>query len=167
MVNIYCGIMAYFGRNDYELKFQFDAAVNHHDPKEDLNGEQLSLSLGDLQIILDNGRASLIDRATILCKFHGGLDNITLTDRFNFEAWPQLVKWFGDDDHRRWDLKKCPAVVKLYRIKVNFEYNSMYDVDAIQALQQALTWREKKTGHKMKSGDAMLLNEKMTPLTDR
>ena len=167
MINIYCSIVAYFGRNDYEIKINFDASVNHHNPQEDLNGEQLSLSLSDLQIILDNGRASLIDRATVLCKFHGGLDNITLTDRFNFEAWPQLVKWFGTEEFKKWDLKKCPAIVKLYRIKVNFEYNSMYDIDAIQSLQKALEWREKKTGQKMQDGQAMLLNEKLQPLTDR
>ncbi len=167
MVNIYCGINAYFGRNDYEVKFHFDASVTHSDPIESLNGEELSLSLSDLQVILNHGRATLTDRATVLCKFHGGLDNITLTDRFNFEAWPQLVKWFGDEDHNKWDLKKCPAIVKLYRIKVNFGYNSMYDVDAISALQKYLDFREKKTGTKMKSDEPMLLNEKLQSITDR
>ena len=168
MVNIYCGINAYFTKNDYEIKFSFDASVSHSDPAESLNGEELKLSLSDLQVILNHGRATLTDRATILCKFHGGLDNITLTDRFNFEAWPQLVRWFdGEENHNKWDLKKCPAIVKLYRIKVNFEYNSMYDVDAISALQKYLDFREKKTGSKMKSGEPMLLNERLQPITDR
>lgn len=168
MINVYCGIASYFRKNEHRVTFEFDATVSHSNPQEELNGEQLMLSLGDLQILLDQGRSSLIDRATVLCKFHGGLDNITFTDRFNFEAWPQLVKWFGgEEDHTKWDIKKCPAMVKLYRIKVGFEYNSMYDVDAIQALQKALTWRKKKTGHPMKAGEAMLLNEKLIPITDR
>lgn len=167
MINYYCSIASYFAKNEYKIEFDYDASVKHSNPSELLSGEQLMLSLTDLKTLLDEGESTITDRATVLCKFHGGLDNITLTDRFNFEGWPQLVKWFGTEDYEKWDLSLCPAIVKLVRIKVAFEYNSMYDIDAIQALQKALKLREEKTGKKMKDGEAMLLNTKLEPLTDR
>ncbi len=45
--------------------------------------------------MLKVGRPTLLDKAVVICKFQRGLDNSTFVDRFNFQAWEQLVDWFG------------------------------------------------------------------------
>lgn len=121
----------------------------------------------DLMQLLTPGKPTVVEKAVVLCKFHAGLDNSTFTDRFNFKAFPQLVKWFGTDKHDMWDLEKCPVLINITRIKVGFPHVCCLDRDAISALQKALDWREKKTGSPMKIGQAMLLNSKLNPITNR
>ena len=41
----------------------------------------------------------------------------TFADRFNYEAWEQITKWFGSENHNSWDLTKCPVPISLIRIK--------------------------------------------------
>jgi len=43
----------------------------------------------------------------------------------------------------------------------------MLDSDAISALKKALVWRESKTGQKIKIDQAMFLNTKGNPITNR
>jgi hypothetical protein len=99
-----------------------------------------------------------MQKAVYLCKFQRGLDSSTLADRFNFEAWSQLVGYFGTERYHSWDLKKCPVPIKLVRIKNNFKHIGFLDVDAVSAIQDYLDIREKKTGNPMQEGQALFLN---------
>ncbi|MBA4718486.1 MAG: hypothetical protein HRO68_05115 [Nitrosopumilus sp.] len=123
--------------------------------------------MSDLAELLRKGKPSVVEEATVLTKFHSGTDNSTFSDRFNFEAWPHLVKFFGTEEYHKWDLNLCPIVFNLTRIKTKIPHVCGLERDAIESLQNALDWRFEKTGTKMKSGEAMLLNTRGKPVTDR
>lgn len=162
MKNIISAIKAYFEKNESSITFRFNVGVDHD------NSERIStMSLHDLMELLTSGRPSVVQKAVIMCKFQGGLDNATFVDRFNFEAWPQLVKWFGSSEYSEWNLSKCPAIIHVTRIKVGFPHICLLEKDAIVSLQKALDWRLKKTNSAIKKGEAMLLNERGDPITDR
>ena len=164
---IVCAIKAYFERNESPITISFNVSIDHDDISEILSDNISTISLHDLMELLTTGRPTLVQKAVVLCKFHTGLDNSTFADRFNFEAFPQLVKWFGTDVHDEWDLEKCPVVINTTRIKIGFPHICCLDRDAITALQKALDWRFKKTGSQMKIGQAMLLNTNLNPITNR
>lgn len=167
MGNILCGIKAYFEKNESPIIISFNPSIDHEDISEILSDSMSSLSLHDLMELLTTGKPSIIEKGVVLCKFHAGLDNSTFADRFNFEAYPQLVKWFGTDKYEEWDLEKCPVIINVTRIKVGFPHICCLERDAITNLQKALAWRFKKTGVNMKIGQAMFLNSKLNPVTDR
>lgn len=167
MGNIMSAIKSYFSKNESPITINFNVNVNHDNVSESITEHISTLSLDELHELLTTGKPSITEKAVVLCKFHAGIDNSTFTDRFNFEAYLQLVKWFGTDKHDSWDLKKCPVVINLTRIKVGFPHISCLDQDAIQVLQKALDWRETKTGEPMKVGQAIFLNTKLVPITDR
>ncbi len=167
MSNIISAIKAYFEKNESPIMLYINLSIDHEDIDETITEPVSTLNLEDLMQLLTTGKPSIVEKAVVLCKFHGGLDNSTFTDRFNFEAFPQLVKWFGSDKHDSWDLEKCPVLINVTRIKVGFPHVCCLDRDAISALQKALDWREKKTGDSMKIGQAMLLNSKTQPVTNR
>ena len=50
--------------------------------------------------IMTSGKPDAVEKAVFLAKFHSGLDASTLVDRFNSEAWPQLVGRTGTDPAR-------------------------------------------------------------------
>jgi len=167
MSNIISSIKAYFEKNETPIVLYVNLSIDHEDIDEIISGNISTLSLEDLMQLLTTGKPSIVEKAVVLCKFHGGLDNSTFSDRFNFEAFPQLVKWFGSDKHDSWDLQKCPVLINVTRIKVGFPHVCCLDQDAISSLQKALDWREKKIGSPMKIGQAMLLNSKLKPVTNR
>ncbi len=156
-------ITSYFEKNECELKFKYDPKVKHHDTIE--SSADATLSLEDLLNMLTSGRASILDKAVVLCKFHRGLDNTTFADRFNFVVYDQLVEYFGHTDYENWDITKCPVPIKLTRIKTNYTHRGFLDVDAIQAIQKYLKVRYEKTGKNMQTGDAMFLNRRLEPIT--
>lgn len=165
MGNIMTGIKAYFAKNESPITINFNVNVAHDNTTDEPHVS--TISIPELAEILRSGKPSIIENAVVLCKFHAGIDNSTFADRFNFEAYLQIVKWFGTDKHDAWDLKKCPVIINLTRIKVGFPHISCLDQDAIEALQKALDWRYSKTGEPMKVGQALFLNTKLTPITDR
>ena len=168
MNNIVYSIRAYFQTNESPITFQFNSKINHEKTSEMIgDGNIATLSLNDLLDLLTIGKPSIVQKAIVLCKFQGGMDNVTLADRFNFEAFPQLIKTFGTVDHNKWDLEKCPVLIKTTRVKVNFPHILCIDRDAITALIAALNWREEKTGQPMKVGQALLLNTYLKPYTNR
>lgn len=167
MGNIISAIKSYFVKNESPIIFNFNINVSHENVFESISGHISTLSLDELHELLTTGKPSIIEKAVVLCKFHAGIDNSTFTDRFNFESYLQLVKHFGTDKHEEWDLKKCPVTINLTRIKVGFPHISCLDQDAIRSLQRALNWREEKTKEPMKIGQAMFLNTKLRPITDR
>ena len=108
--------------------------------------EESHMSLKDLYKMLQNGRPSLTVRTIMLIKFQSGMDSATLADRFNYEGYSQIVKHFKADDHKSWDLAKCPVYLKLVRVKTDMWYTTFLDHDAIVQLQEYLTWKEAKHG---------------------
>jgi len=167
MNNISSSIKAYFNKNETPIIISFNASIDHDDISETMSDTPSTLTLHDLMELITTGRPSIVERAVVLCKFHSGLDNSTFADRFNFEAFPQFVKWFGTDKHDEWDLEKCPVIINLTRIKIGFPHICCLDKDAISALQKAFDWREKKTGSIMKIGQAIFLNTELNPITNR
>lgn len=157
-------ILAYFENNDTPIKFKFDPKSKYRVTTED--DDKPSLTLEDMFKMLTVGRPSIAEKAIILCKFHRGLDNSTFVDRFNFQAYEQLVEHFGTDEFDRWDMQKCPVPIKLVRIKTNFMHTGFLDVDAIEALQDYLRFRKQRTGRDMKIGEAIFLNVYCEPIKD-
>jgi len=98
----YCAIKAYFDNNDYPLHFRFNLKI-----KESCEDDQLQklLTLNGLLKILTTGQPTITQKAVFPCKFHRGLDTSTFVDRFNFEAWMQIIQIFETDDWNQWDLK--------------------------------------------------------------
>lgn len=164
MQNILTAIKAYFSRNESPIQVHFNFNVDYEDTTEVKVG---LMTLDELIIMLTEGKPSTTEKGVILCKFHAGLDNSTFVDRFNYEAFPQLCEYFETDRFEEWNLKKCPAMINITRIKVGFRHVSCLDKDAISQLQKVLALREKKTGRKMEKGEAIFLNQKNMPITDR
>lgn len=165
MGNIMAGIRSYFAKNESPITINFNVNVAHGNTTDEPHVS--TMSIPELHELLTTGKPSMVEKAVVLCKFHAGIDNSTFADRFNFESYMQIIKWFGTDKHDEWDLKKCPVIINLTRIKVGFPHISCLDQDAIRALQKALDWRHTKTGEPMKVGQALFLNTKLTPITDR
>jgi len=158
-----CAIKAYFEKNDSPINFHFNSKATHKVTDED--DDHPSLTLDDLLKMLTTGRPTVTQKAMILCKFHRGLDTSTFADRFNFQAWPQLVDWFGTEEYRKWDLDKCPVPIKLTRIKTGFIHTGFLERDAVSAIQDYLGWRDKSTGRQMRDGDSLFVTFKKVPFT--
>ena len=159
-----CAIRAYFEKNDAPLAFKFDPKTMYRTQSGE--DEQPSMSLDEFMELLTAGRPNLTQKAVFLCKFHRGLDSSTLTDRFNIQAWPQLVKHFGTEDYSVWDLGKCPVPIRLTRMKTDYTHTGFLDVDAITAIQKYLDYRYKQTGTQMSSGEALFLSASARPITE-
>jgi hypothetical protein len=159
----YYAITSYFEKNECPLIFKFSGKLAYENKKEGQDPQ--SLSLEDFVKILTIGKPSMLQKAVFMCKFQRGLDSSTFADRFNFEAWPQIVKYFGTEQYMMWDLNKCPVPIKLVRIKTGFLHTGFLDRDAIESIQNYLDWRYKKTGKIMNMGDPLFLNTKNKPIT--
>ena len=114
--------------------------------------ERPEMSLFDLYRIMTVGRMGVMERAITMIKFQAGLDSSTLADRFNFEAWGQIAKHFGTEEHESWDLGRCPVPVRLARVKTGTRYTTFVDRDAVSQLQEYLAWREPRAGRYGGSG---------------
>src|SRR3989304_1906693 len=156
-------IKAYFKHNETDFDFSFDPKVSHQSVDDEK--EEASFTLVDLMKILTQGRPSITQKAVMLCKFHRGLDTSTLVDRFNFQAWDQLVKYFGTEIYTKWDLDKCPVPIKLMRMKKDFIHTGFLDRDAIDSIKTYLDYRFKKTGKPMQNNEALFLNGKNEHIT--
>jgi|APSaa5957512535_1039671.scaffolds.fasta_scaffold26311_3 hypothetical protein len=140
MASKHSAIMSYFEKNDSPIKFHYDPNVNHHDTSKE--NYDATLSLADLHKILS--KANPLEKAVTLCKFHRGLDSTTFADRFNFQAWEQLVNWFGHNDYENWDLSKCPVPIRVTRIKTDYNHTGFLERDAIIVIQEYLNYRYSK-----------------------
>jgi hypothetical protein len=114
----YSAITFYFDKNDSPLKFKYNPNNNHTDYKED--NENAVITLDEIYKLITQGQASPLEKAVVLCRFHRGLDSSTFADRFNFQVYEQLVKWFGHTDFENWDLEKCPVPIRISRVKTNY-----------------------------------------------
>lgn len=89
-------IKSYFEKNDAPINFKYNVKVGHT-TSEDREGSA-SLNLDELMQLFTVGNPTIVQKTALLCKFHRGLDTSTLIDRFNFEAWEQLVNCFDISD---------------------------------------------------------------------
>lgn len=159
--NSFFAINEYFKKNDEPIGLNFDpnagASLNDND------FEQI-MTLDEFLKILTIGKPSLTERAAFLCKFQRGLDSSTLVDRFNFDAWSQLVKEFETEDYTKWDLNKCPIIIGLRRVKTNVSHYGFLDRDAVSAVIDYLPHRKDITGKEMRDGAALFLNNYQKPI---
>jgi len=162
----YYAILAYFNKNDYPIEFNWNSKIVWGDAFDEEKNEK-TLTLVDLLEMLTTGKPSVTEKAVVLCKFHRGLDNSTLTDRFNYEAWNQLVDWFGTIEYNNWDMKKCPVPIVLTRVKTSYKHRGFLDVDAIKSLQKYLDYRQEKTGKPMKDGEPLFITTKNEPINNQ
>ena len=123
------------------------------------------MSLTDLMEFLTTGKPSITEKAIFMCKFHRGLDVSTMVDRFNYEAWEQITKWFSSEDHNSWDLNKCPVPISLIRIKVDFKHTGFLESDAIEAVCKYLDFRKIKTSENMQKDQPLFLNKFGKPIS--
>jgi hypothetical protein len=153
---MYCAIMSYFEKNDYPLFFKFDPKK-----KFDSGDDQTvpTFGLEEFMKLLTVGRPTLTEKAVFLCKFHRGLDASTLVDRFNFQAWRQLVEYFGTEKYHNWDLIKCPVPIILSRIKTDFRHTGFLEYDAIKSIQDYLDYRYSKTRKEMSEEQPLFINK--------
>lgn len=150
-------IRSFFRENQADITFQF----RHRIRRKTESRMTVSLSLDDLQKILTIPKIQPIESAVFLCKFQRGLDSSTLADRFNFEAWPSLIKHFGSDDPESWDLTNTPVPISLARVKTGFMHTGFLDVDAIEAIIQYL-----KTRHdKPETNKPLFIDTRKKPIT--
>jgi hypothetical protein len=159
----YFAIKNYFKKNNLPIVLDFDPNEGSRPASDDL--EPIMYPNEFLQI-LTIGQPSLTEKAVFLCKFQRGLDSSTLVDRFNKEAWSQIVKEFGTEDYEKWDLKECPLMIKLTRVKTNVSHFGFLDRDAITALIEYLKYREKITGKELSNNEFLFLNESQNPITE-
>jgi len=163
---IHSAIVSYFAKNEFPITFDWDPNMLFGDANTDEEDEEAILTLDDLMQILTTGKPSVTEKAVILCKFHRGLDNSTFADRFNYEAWSQLVDHFRTDDYSNWDMSRCPVPIKLTRVKTGYTHRGFLDIDAITSLQKYLDYRRKKKGQPMKNGEPIFLNSQGFPIKD-
>ncbi len=159
MESIRYAILGYFDKNDYPIKFKFDCSTEHEKSES-----KSSLDLNDVYQLLTKGKPSIMEHALVVCKFHRGLDNVTLADGFNYEAWGQLVKYFGTSEYQNWDLSLCPVPIALTRVKNQYLHTGFLDIDAIVSLQSWLKKRYEVTGKVMNDDDPLFFTTTKKPV---
>ena len=130
--------------------------------------EDRVLKMSEFGRMLTVGKPTVRDKAVLLPKFHRGLDLSTLTDRFNYTAFDQIVKHMGTDDHMAWDLDKCPVPITLVRVKTNVKHVGFLERDAMSANIDWITERERLTGRPLRRGDrqALYLTQRGDPVSN-
>ena len=108
--------------------------------------DNAQMSLEDFYKMLQNGRPSIMMRTIMLIKLQSGMDSATFTDRFNYEGYGQIVKYFNTDNCGSWNLSMCPVPIKTVRVKTGIPYTTFIDHDAVVQLQEYLAWKEAKHG---------------------
>lgn len=156
-------IRSYFEKNDALINFRYDVKAKHITAEE--REDFAILNLDEVMQLLTVGNPTIVQKSALLCKFHRGLDTATLIDRFNFEAWQQLVDCFGTENYQKWDTSLCPIPIKLTRIKTTFTHTGFLDKDAVDSLVKYLDYRKKQTGKDMTNEQGLFLTEKKKPIT--
>ena len=152
-------IKSYFGCHDRDLNIKYNPKVNH-----DTLPAEKSFTLSDLLAMLTSGSPTVTDKAMFMCMFQRGLDISTTIDRFNYDAWEQIVKHFGGADYEMWDMSRCPVPLSLVRVKTNFKHIGYLDRDAISALIPYLKYRYRLTGRQMSSDQPLFITHSKTPI---
>ena len=153
-------IKSYFATHDVPIDVRVDrrrhAVHDVQDPPE--------MGLFDLYKMMTAGSMGVMFKAIIMIKFQAGLDASTFADRFNFEAYAQIVKHFGIEDYESWDLGRCPVPVRLVRVKTGMAYTTFIDRDAVSHLQDYLRWKESKEGRGHDPAKPLFVTSRGTPV---
>ncbi|MCE2506290.1 MAG: hypothetical protein J4F36_07465 [Nitrosopumilaceae archaeon] len=153
----HAAILSYFRENNYPIEFKFNSK-NKFDTTN--NQDEITFTIDDFVNLITLGSATITEKAVMLSKLHRGLDASTLAENFNFEAWKQMVKHFGTEDHTKWNIEKeCPVPITLTRLKSDFSHLGFLEYDAVKAIQDYLEYRFAKTGGKMTSEKPLFLNK--------
>ena len=153
-------VKSYFATHDVPV----DVGVNRkrhavHDVRE-----PPEMSLFDFYKMMTVGNMGVMLKAMMMIKFQAGLDASTLADRFNFEAYGQIVKHFGIEDYEAWDLGRCPVPIRLVRVKTGMAYTTFIDRDAVAQLQDYLRWREFREGRKHDPAKPLFVTRRGAPV---
>lgn len=155
-------ILSYFRENDYAIEFKFNTK-NKFDTTN--NQEDIVFGIDEFVDLITLGGATITEKAVMLVKLHRGLDASTLAENFNFYGWEQMVSHFQTEDHKKWEIKtKCPAPIKLTRLKSDFSHMGYLEYDAVKAIQDYLDYRLAKTGEQMSAGKPLFLNKFGRPI---
>ena len=109
------------------------------------------------------GGMDAMGRAVVMVKFQAGLDASTMVDRFNFEAYGQIIRHFGTGDYEAWDLDKCPVPIGLVRVKTNVRHATFLDRDAVSCLRDYLRQKEFRGG-RHERGRPLFVNGRGRPV---
>ena len=139
--NMRTAIKSYFNVNDVVLDLP-----KSRKKQTDTASDDDPMTLEDFYSMLQDGNPGLKMKTVMLIKLHSGMDSSTFADRFNYEGYSQIVKYFRTDDHKSWNLDLCPVPIKLVRVKTGVSYTTFLEHDAIIQLQKYLTWKEAKYG---------------------
>ena len=154
-------VKSYFATHDVPVDVRVNKRLHAVRDVRDLP----EMSLFDLYKMMTVGSMGAMLKAVMMIKFQAGLDASTFADRFNFEAYPQIVKHFGIEDYEAWDLGRCPVPIRLVRVKTGMEYTTFIDRDAVSHLQDYLRWREFGEGRKHDPSEPLFVTRRGTPVS--
>ena len=160
---VYCAaVKSYFATHDIKVDVRVNKRLHAvHDVRE-----SQEMSLFDVYKMMTAGSMDVMLKAVMMVKFQAGLDASTLADRFNFEAYPQIVKYFGIEDYEAWDLGRCPVPIRLVRVKTGMAYTTFIDRDAVSHLQDYLRWRGfMEDGKKRDPSGPLFVTRRGTPVS--
>ena len=157
MVQTQCAIKSFFMSHEIQYGLQLPRSLMRGARAADDEWENNELKMSDLGRMLTVGKPTIRDKAVILSKFHRGMDQSTMADRFNYTAFDQIASHMGTDDIRSWDLDKCPVPIVLTRVKTNFKHVGFLERDAISANIDWIAERERLTGGPLRRGDGLPL----------
>ena len=156
---IQAAIKSYFGVNDVLLVLP-KTRKKRLDPVSD---KASHMTLEDFYRMLQKGKPGIMMHTIMLITLQSGMDSSTFTDRFNYEGYSQIVKYFKTENHKSWNLEMCPVPIKLVRVKTNVQYTTFLEHDAITQLQEYLTWKETKYG-KQDIAKPLFMTKQNTPI---
>ena len=156
---IQSAIKSYFGVHDIVL----DLPRTRKKRLDPVSDEDSYMTLEDFYRMLQKGKPGIMMHTIMLIQLQSGMDVSTLTDRFNYEGYSQIVKYFKTDNHKSWNLDLCPVPIKLVRVKTNVRYTTFLEHDAIAQLQEYLTWKEMKYG-KQDIAKPLFMTKQDTPI---
>ena len=153
-------LKSYFAAYDVRVDVKVDRRRHAiHDVQE-----SPGMGMLDFYKMMTVGSWDVMQKAVMMVKLQAGLDASTLADRFNFEAYPQIVKHFGVADCGAWDLGRCPVPVRLVRVKTGMAYTTFIDCDAVTHLQDYLGWREFQEGRKYDGTGPLFVTRRGAPV---
>ncbi len=126
--------------------------------------------------VLDSVKLSVRDRALMVVQLQGAMDNSTLTEKWNHVAFPQLVDYFGTEDHEEWDSRECPVQIDLARPKSgDLGFYNFLDVDGIDCLKEWFGVRQRLLGKPVEihrsqrpdllpTSDPIFINQHLRPM---
>ena len=156
---IQSAIKSYFGVHDIVL----DLPRTRKKRLDPVSDEDSYMTLEDFYRMLQKGKPGIMMHTIMLIQLQSGMDVSTLTYRFNYEGYSQIVKYFKTENHKSWNLEMCPVPIKLVRVKTNVQYTTFLEHDAVSQLQEYLTWKETKYG-KQDIAKPLFMTKQNTPI---